>query len=486
MAMLHHLKCPKPLYYLAANKFMLIATTMTLAVVILLLQIAQQIAHVDELLSQLCVLRPIHLLFSAILLTATVTICLMRRPRTVYLVDYTCFQPSSSLRTPKARFLEHAHLSPFLRESTISFIGRVLERSGMGEETCLPPAFNYVDSYCCLDEARTEAELVVFSMIDDLLAKTCISLDAINVLITNCSGFCPVPSIADRIVNRYKLRGDIPIINLSGMGCSAGVTAVGLARNILQVIPWGSHVLVVSTEILSPNYYVGNKRSMQLVNILFRMGGTAKLLSTCRSKARFRLAHVVRTTIAADDSAYKCVYQEEDDEGNKGVTLSKDLVAIAGDALKAHITAIGPLVLPASELLKFLLFSVARTALRVGRRPYIPDFRMAFEHFCIHVGGPAVINSVQHGLNLSDEQVEPSRMTLHRFGNQSSASVWYEFAYIEAKGRMRKGDRLWMLGFGAGYKCNTAVWVCIQPSLDAQGPWSSCIHRYPVDVSTDG
>jgi 3-ketoacyl-CoA synthase len=298
-------------------------------------------------------------------------------------------------------------------------------------------ALSYIEPYCSLDDARAEAELVVFWTIDDLLARTGINLDAIDVLITNCSGFCPVPSNADRIVNRYKLRRDTRIINLSGMGCSAGVTAVGLARNILQVLPWRSHVLVVSTETLGPLYYKGNTRSMQLVNILFRMGGSAMLLSTCKLKARFKLAHVERTIFTEDDGAYRCVYEEEDSEGNRGFALSKDLMAIAGDALKANITAIAPLVLPTSELIKYILFYVARKVLHGKKiRPYVPDFTMAFEHFCIHVGGPAVINSVQLGLGLTDEHVEPSRMTLHRFGNQSSASVWYELAYIEAKGRM--------------------------------------------------
>ncbi|XP_047050737.1 3-ketoacyl-CoA synthase 6-like, partial [Lolium rigidum] len=446
--------------------FVLTTTTMTLAAANLLLRAAQRFATID-FLYQLCALRHIHLLLTVIL--ATVIIYLIRRPRAVYLVDYACFRTSNECRVPKASFFENARLSPFLRDSTIDFIARVLERSGLGEETCLPHAHHYEGQDCCLDEARAEAELVVFSSIDDLLAKTTfISLDAFDVLITNCSLFCPVPCIADRIMNRYKLRRDIRIVNLSGMGCSAGVTAVGLARNILQVLPWGSHVLVVSTETLGPFYYKGNTRSMQLGNILFRMGGSAMLLSTY-------------------DGAYRCVYQEDDREGNIGLTLSKDLMAIAGDALKANITATGPLVLPTSELIKYLLFSAARKVLhRRNIRPYIPDFRMAFEHFCIHVGGPAVINSVQLGLGLSDEHVEPSRMTLHRFGNQSSASLWYELAYIEAKGRMRKGDRVWMIGFGAGYKCNTAVWVCTRPSVDANGPWASCIHRYPVNVSKEG
>uniref|UniRef100_N1QUS6 very-long-chain 3-oxoacyl-CoA synthase n=1 Tax=Aegilops tauschii TaxID=37682 RepID=N1QUS6_AEGTA len=283
---------------------------------------------------------------------------------------------------------------------------------------------------------------------------------------------------------------------------------------------------------------------MQWGNMLFRVGGSAMLLSTCKLKARFKLAHVERTLVGANDAAYRyknprpdvakgwscrdvaigkgekiwafvrlvtafvrrpenprvqCVsfllplsvseLREREQPGSTttGLTLSKDLMAIAGDTLKANMTAIGALVLPTSELIKHFLFSTARKLVHRWKiRPYIPDFRMAFEHFCIHVGGPAVIDSVQLGLSLSDEHVEPSRMTLHRFGNQSSASAWYQLAYIEANGRMRKGDRVWMIGFGAGYKCNTAVWVCIQPSPNANGPWASCIHRYPVDVSKEG
>uniref|UniRef100_A0A8I6Y9Y1 3-ketoacyl-CoA synthase n=2 Tax=Hordeum vulgare subsp. vulgare TaxID=112509 RepID=A0A8I6Y9Y1_HORVV len=422
-----------------------------------------------------------------VLLIITATVYLAFRPKIVYLIDYACFQPSSNLRVAKANFLEHQHLSPLLVDSTVNFIATVLERSGMGDETCVPPVLHYIEPYCGLDEARAEAELVVFSAVDDLLAKTGINLDAISVLITNISAFCPVPSIADVIVNRYKLRGDLRIINLSGMACSASVNAVGLASNMLRVMPRGSHALLVSTETIGPSYYEGNTRSMQLSNILFRIGGAAKLLSCSRGKARFRLGHFTRTITAANNDAYQCAYQEEDEEGNLGVALSKDIMNVARDTLKVNIMATAPLVLPASEFLMFLLFFVAKKVFcRRNTRPYIPNFCVAFEHFCIHVGGPAVITSVQRGLNLSDKHVEPSKMTLHRFGNQSTSSVWYQLSYIEAKGRMKKDDKVWMIGFGAGYECNTIGWVCIQPSSRVDGPWASCIHRYPVDVSKIG
>ncbi|XBI34438.1 hypothetical protein VPH35_120249 [Triticum aestivum] len=102
---------------------------------------------------------------------------------------------------------------------------------------------------------------------------------------------------------------------------------------------------------------------------------------------------------------------------------------------------------------------------------------------CIHAGGRAVIDQLQKKLLLSDEQVEASRMTLHRFGNTSSSSLWYELAYVEAKGRMRKGDRIWMIGFGSGFKCNSVLWECIQSAAcETDGPWTTSIHRYPVDI----
>jgi 3-ketoacyl-CoA synthase len=268
--------------------------------------------------------------------------------------------------------------------------------------------------------------------------------------------------MADMVVRRYGLRGDVRCFNLSGMGCSAGITGVGLAQSILQRRGQRdgedtvTHALVVSTEILTSDYYSGNERAMLLQNCLFRMGASAALLSTSPVHARYRLARVVRTHAGSDARAFGCVKQEDDDAGERGIALSKDVMPVAGDTLTTHMVTLGPLVLPASELLAYALSVVARRVLgRKGVKPYIPDFRTAFEHFCIHAGGRAVIDEVQRGLGLSDEQVEPSRMTLHRFGNTSSSSVWYELAYLEAKCRVSKGDRVWMIGFGSGFKCNS-------------------------------
>ncbi|EHA8590600.1 3-ketoacyl-CoA synthase 6 [Cocos nucifera] len=427
----------------------------------------------------------VQLLCSIFLAVMAATFYFMSRPRPVYLVDYACFRPSQTCRVPFSTFMEHARQMPFFDEKSVRFQLRILERSGLGEETCLPPANHYIPPQSSMEASRAEASLVIFSAIDELFAKTGLKPKDIDVLVVNCSLFSPTPSLSAMVINKYKLRSNILSFNLSGMGCSAGLISIDLARDLLQVHR-NSYALVVSTEIITPNYYSGNQRSMLLPNCLFRMGAAAVLLSNRhreRARAWYRLVRIVRTHKGADDRSYRCVYEEEDDEGNSGINLSKDLMAVAGDALKANITTIGPLVLPASEQLLFLLSLIGRKIIYPAWKPYIPDFKRAFEHFCIHAGGRAVIDELQKSLDLSAEHVEASRMALHRFGNTSSSSLWYELNYIEAKGRMRRGDRVWMIGFGSGFKCNSAVWKCLRTiRTPVEGPWSGSIHRYPVHI----
>ncbi|KAL6631302.1 hypothetical protein ACP70R_028152 [Stipagrostis hirtigluma subsp. patula] len=440
----------------------------------------------NDFCSWLQALSHTHIISIGFLLATMVIIYLMQRPRTVYLVDYACFRTTYHNRVPYATFAEHVRQASHLNERSVRFLTRLLERSGLGEETCLPPSMHYIDpvsdKYNTLENAREEAKIVVFSAIDDLFAKTGLAPDAIDILVVNCSEFSMIPTFPDMIINKYKMRCNIHNVHLSGMGCSAGLISIELAKNLLQAAPMGTQALVISTETLTYNHYFGNERAMILPLCLFRMGGAAVLLSTSPKKARFRLNFIMRTVTAEDDKSYQCIHKEEDDEGYTGVNLSMDLMDIAAKTLKANITAVAPLVLPASEKLLFALSFISQRVLKVRAKLYVPNLLTSFEHLCIHAGGRAVIDGIQQSLALSDELVEPSRMTLHRFGNTSSSSMWYELAYIEAKGRMHKGNRVWMIGFGSGFKCNSAVWECIVPAHSVDGPWAECIHRYPVRI----
>ncbi|CAL0305005.1 unnamed protein product [Lupinus luteus] len=137
----------------------------------------------------------------------------------------------------------------------------------------------------------------------------------------------------------------------------------------------------------------------------------------------------------SDDKCFSCITLDEDDDRKVGVTLSKDLMAVAGDALITNIATVGPLVLPTSEQLLFFGTLDRKKVYKMKIKAYIPDFKLAFEHFYIHAARRCVLGELERNLQLSPWHMEPSRMTLCRFG---SSSLWYELAYTEAKGLVSK------------------------------------------------
>lgn len=420
-------------------------------------------------------LNLVTLISSVTLLTTLAVSYVITRSKPVYLMDFQCFKAPETMKTSHEWFRSHSSKVPTFTTESLEFQGKIMDRSGLGNETYLPDGVRQFPADKSMASARAEAEMVMFGVMDQLFASTGLKPRDIDILIVNCSLFNPTPSLSAMLVNKYKMRSDTLTYNLAGMGCSAGVIAIQLAKELLQVYP-RSRCVVLSTENITQNWYFGNQRSMLIPNCLFRIGGAAMYLSNRRRdwwRAKYELMHTVRTHKGSNDQAFHCVYQMEDDVGNVGVKLAKELMAVAGEALKANITRLGPLVLPISEQLLFFMNLVARNILGKKKlRPYIPDFTQAFEHFCIHTGGRGVIDEIEKQLKLSPDMTQPSKDTLFRFGNTSSSSIWYILANIEATTGVKRGDRVWQIAFGSGFKCNSAVWRALRSGRTNHKVWS--------------
>nr|AAW34167.1 beta-ketoacyl-CoA synthase [Diacronema lutheri] len=395
----------------------------------------------------------------------------LRHPRPVYLVDFATWQlrddkDDGSLSATSDFFRSTITDCGNFCDESVDFQMKLFERNQISERCYFPPGIRAYrkgerDFDFSMAAARKEFETVVFTTVDELLAKTGVKPRDIDILVVNCSLFNPTPSLAAIVINHYQMKDSVQSYSLGGMGCSAGLISIHLAKDLLQVYP-RKRALVISTENITQNFYQGNEKSMLISNTLFRMGGAAVLLSgrhADRRVAKYQLLHTVRTHKGADPDAYRCVFQEEDKAGHVGVRLSKDVMECAGAAMKTNISVLAPLILPVSEQVRFLANYVARKWLRMkGVKGYVPDFTTAVQHFCIHTGGRAVLDALQANLSLSDYYLEPSRYSLWRWGNVSSASVWYELDWLEKSGRIRRGDKVWQIGFGSGFKCNSAVW----------------------------
>jgi 3-ketoacyl-CoA synthase len=418
---------------------------------------------------------------------------LARHHHPVYLVDFVTFEPPESWRLTHDQLMTCMRRQRCFTEESISFLRRILNKSGTGQRTAWPPGI----TQCLKDKSKTadksveaarkESETVICDVVKSCLQRTRTLPTEVDILIVNCSLFSPTPSLCAMIMNHFKMRGNVMAYNLSGMGCSASLIGIELAQNVL-----GSHpnkvALVVSTENLTQNLYHGNDRSMLLQNTLFRCGGAAILLSNKwrdGQRAKFKLLQVVRTQ-GTGDEAYDAVYECQDVQGEHGVKLDRNIVNIAGRTMEKNFTVLGPYVLPLSEqtrviyalakkkLCKYLcrtfhlhketppgLAKLLSSWIPMKIPAYVPDFKRGIDYWCIHAGGRAVVDGVAKNLKLHPEHAEPSKYALYNYGNTSSSSIWYEMDYVRKVQKPKKGHRVLQVAFGSGFKCNSAVWLCL-------------------------
>ncbi|KAG2657840.1 hypothetical protein PVAP13_1KG154700 [Panicum virgatum] len=279
------------------------------------------------------------------------------------------------------------------------------------------------------------------------------------------------------VANHYPMPSDVRTFNISGMGCSAGVVGVDVASDILVAQPTVAYAVVASTEVITVGWYNGRDHSKLLLNCTFRNGCSAVLLASGRrgmamatapKPFKYRLLRLVRTNLIANDDGYRSGYREEDDEGITGFNVTRGVGGAFEEVLRAHLAALGVSVLPWREKLRYatgFVLSRLRKAPE-GYQQLVPNFGLAAEHFCLPTTWAPMIQRLGRGIGLGEKQMEAALMTYHRFGNQSAASLWYQLAYHEAKGLVRKGDKVWQLGVGTGLKVKSAVWERVAADED--------------------
>ena len=156
------------------------------------------------------------------------------------------------------------------------------------------------------DDAVLESEEIIFSVVDELLLKSGASATDVDVVVTTCSCFAPVPSLAASVVNRFGMRADVLTASLvrvscrerfglsgggkkkkggklahpeksdldlfrkpppehsqkidqAGAGCGGNVVVIDLAARVLRSLPRstkGRFAVVVCTENITNNWSV--------------------------------------------------------------------------------------------------------------------------------------------------------------------------------------------------------------------------------------
>ena len=188
------------------------------------------------------------------------TVLWMRRRAEVYLVDFHTYRhkdvggdPRNEAGVPAQyeRFLEESRVAQHLDGSTcfndksMTFQEKILRTSCIGESSLFPPSIfrdevgqDGADAErvsLCMKGAREEAEMMMFNAVEQLLEKTGTRATDVDILVVNCSLFCPTPSLSAMLVNRFGFRADVQAFNLGGMGCRwARVGSSGVWRDLVR------------------------------------------------------------------------------------------------------------------------------------------------------------------------------------------------------------------------------------------------------------
>lgn len=244
-----------------------------------------------------------------------------------------------------------------------------------------------------------------------------------HVVTASCTGFfAPGPEYA--VVRALGLSPRTQRVHVGFMGCYAAFPALKVARAFCDADP-AAVVLVVCAELCTIHMHSAGDPDTLIANSVFADGAAAAVVSA-RPPAPGALAlrlDQFETTLTPPGVGEADMAWTIGDQGYDMV-----LSTYVPQIIEAHITgALAPLL--------------AHDAALAGA----PG---AVERWAVHPGGRSILDKVQGSLNLSDEQLRPSREVLRQFGNMSSATVLFILA--DLRRHAAPGERVCAVAFGPG------------------------------------
>ncbi|GGK90952.1 3,5-dihydroxyphenylacetyl-CoA synthase DpgA [Mangrovihabitans endophyticus] len=245
------------------------------------------------------------------------------------------------------------------------------------------------------------------------------------------------PSLSALLVAELGLRPGIGRLDVVGMGCSAGVSALRTVAGWSAGNP-GKVAVMVCAEVCSAIYVFDDSIRTAVVNSLFGDGAAAVAIRTPDRPpptAGGRPSGPELLTFAGTvlpEHSDSIRFDWDDGVGKYNFYLSPDIPYIVG----AHV----------DDLVDSLLDG---TGVR----------REDIAHWVVHSGGKKVIDSVRVNLGLSRHDLRHTSTTLRDFGNLSSGSFLFAYERLLQERVARPGEYGVMMAMGPGPTIETALIV---------------------------
>jgi alkylresorcinol/alkylpyrone synthase len=323
-----------------------------------------------------------------------------------------------ALSTPATEFTQEELLS-LLGLAADPFAESIFARSGVRKRHLELTT----DSLATSLQARTEAtEEQLLGLALEATEQLDFEPEEIGLVVTATYYSLGGPTLAHRLVDELGLDPATDKYHLVGVGCASAVPLLRLAAHCLRDRP-DRRALVVAAESVSgflTPVSPGDGKAKVVGSALFGDGCAAALLggqgdtapgpdilATAVHQVAGTLGHV-RFGVTGEDSHMR---------------ISRELPAVAEEG--------------ARPLVEGFLHERGLAAADV-------------DHWLVHPGGPGIIEAVQRGLGLADEQVAPSFKVLSEFGNVGTPASFFVLAETLEERRPAPGDTGLMITIGPG------------------------------------
>ena len=244
----------------------------------------------------------------------------------------------------------------------------------------------------------------------------------VGVVITSNYYSLGGPTLAHRLVAHYEMDPTTDKYHVLGVGCASAVPLFKLAGQALRDQP-GKTALVVAAESITGFLQPvnGDEHKTKVVSAsLFGDGCAAALLTEpngSRPGPSVLAARVHQVGNTLDTVAFKLATDDS------YMQVGRELPEIAANQLRGLVD-------------DFL----AAGDMALGD----------VDHWLVHPGGRGILEGVQKGLSLSDEDVEISYDVLADYGNMGTPSSFYVLKRTEEQRRPQAGERGLMITIGPG------------------------------------
>ncbi len=289
---------------------------------------------------------------------------------------------------------------------------------------------NYIkpDTQLRMIEYEKWSKALTKQAVSDLLKKNNFDPKKIERLITiSCTGFF-APGLDYFLIEEFNIPHSVKRTNIGFMGCAASIIGFNSVFEAFNSADEKElNTLLVSVELCSIHLQTEPTRDNIIANLIFADGCAAALFSNSpQLKPKLNLVWV--ESFLFENSAEYMGWKI----GNFGFEM-----------------------MLSSNLPKIILNDTVPQLLKIFDDKKIK--KEDIKHWALHPGGRAILDSLQNGIGLTDEQLKPSREVLRKYGNMSSASILFVLKEIFDSVEINKGDFCCAVAFGPGLTMEVAL-----------------------------